>query len=43
MKKLIAITLILTLVSCNSEYVIQNDSMYYRFWGFGQGGWNEWQ
>jgi hypothetical protein len=43
MKKIINILLLLTLISCNSEYKIENDNVYFRFWSFGQGGWNEWQ
>ena len=41
MKKLLAILTILNLFSCNSEYEKRGDKVYYRFWSFGQGGWNE--
>lgn len=27
--------------SCSSEYEKREDKVYYRFWSFGQGGWNE--
>lgn len=39
-KKLIAI-LVFIFVSCNSKYEIKDGQVYYRFWSFGQGGWNE--
>lgn len=41
MKKLLAIVIILNLFSCSSEYEKLEDKVYYRFWSFGQGGWNE--
>lgn len=28
-------------LSCGSEYEKRGDKVYYRFWSFGQGGWNE--
>ena len=40
-KNLFIILFILTIVSCNSEYDVQDDKVYYKFWNFGLGGWNE--
>ena len=41
MKKIIVAILFLILYSCNSEYEIQDEDVYYRFWSFEQGGWND--
>ena len=41
MKRLICITLTLVFFSCNSGYEFQDEQVYYRFWSFELGGWNE--
>ena len=41
MKKTLTILLLLNLLSCNSEYEKRENKVYYKFWSFGQGGWNE--
>lgn len=41
MKKPFAILIILIFFSCSSEYEKREDKVYYKFWSFGQGGWNE--
>ena len=42
MKKTFAIILTLLFFACNSEYELQDDKVYYRFWSFEQGGWHAW-
>lgn len=41
MKKIFTLILIINLLSCNSKYEKRKDKVYYVFWSFGQGGWNE--
>jgi len=41
MKKLQIILLLLTFISCNSDYESKDGKIYYVFYSFGQGGWNE--
>ncbi|WP_162985011.1 DKNYY domain-containing protein [Mesonia aquimarina] len=41
MKKILIILILLNLSSCSSEYEKRENKVYYRFWSFGQGGWNE--
>lgn len=41
MKKNLVILILLSFYSCGSEYEKRDNKVYYRFWSFGQGGWNE--
>ena len=41
MKKILAILTILIFCSCSSKYEKRGGKVYYKFWSFGQGGWNE--
>lgn len=41
MTKLLTILIILNLFSCSSEYEKRDEKVYYKYWNFGLGGWNE--
>ncbi|OSY89556.1 hypothetical protein WH52_02685 [Tenacibaculum holothuriorum] len=40
-KKYVFAFILFTILSCKSDYVIEDDKVYYKYWSFSQGGWNK--